>query len=66
MVGLKDLPYDKEISLRSAATSSSVGTGQGFFRCHCTKHCATNICKCKKNKVLCNSKCHNSMSCKNK
>lgn len=63
---VKDIPTDKEISLRSAATSSSVGTGQGFFRCHCTKHCATNICKCKKNKVLCNSKCHNSMSCKNK
>ncbi|XP_063889921.1 KRAB-A domain-containing protein 2-like isoform X3 [Scylla paramamosain] len=65
-VDVKDIPTDKEISLRSAATSSSVGTGQGFFRCHCTKHCATNICKCKKNKVLRNSKCHNSMSCKNK
>lgn len=35
---LVNLPENKEISLRSAAALSSVGIGQGFVRCHCTKH----------------------------
>ena len=54
---------DKEISLRSAAIAMSLGSGQGFFRCGCEKKCVNNLCKCRANKVLCNSKCHGSSSC---
>ena len=57
---------DKEISLRSAAIAMSLGSGQGFFRCGCEKKCVNNLCKCRANKVLCNSKCHGSSSCTNK
>lgn len=56
---------DKQISLRQAASSAS-GSIQGFFMCKCAKKCLTNLCKCKKNNVLCNSKCHNSGVCNNK
>ncbi|XP_023212590.1 KRAB-A domain-containing protein 2-like, partial [Centruroides sculpturatus] len=43
-----DVNQDVQISLRTAATKHSVGTGQGFIRCTCTKNCATNRCQCKK------------------
>ena len=35
-------------------------------RCNCKSGCESGHCKCKKENVLCNSKCHNSLSCKNK
>ena len=57
---------DKEYAIRTIATSQSLGTGQGFFKCSCKQNCQTNRCKCFKNNVLCNSKCHNSSSCGNK
>ncbi|XP_049886470.1 KRAB-A domain-containing protein 2-like [Pectinophora gossypiella] len=61
-----EVDQDTEISLRTAATKHSVGSGQGFVRCSCIRNCLTNRCKCKKKKVLCNSKCHQSTACKNK
>ena len=63
---VSDVPQDKEISLREAARGESVGNGQGFFKCGCKTGCITGRCKCKSNNVLCNSRCHNSLSCKNK
>ncbi|KAL4713280.1 hypothetical protein ACJJTC_018628 [Scirpophaga incertulas] len=55
-----------EIALRSATNLQSTGTGQGFTKCICKKNCATARCLCFKNKVLCTSKCHSSLPCKNK
>ncbi|XP_060857765.1 KRAB-A domain-containing protein 2-like [Metopolophium dirhodum] len=57
---------NNHISLRAAATKASTGSGQGFVRCTCKTSCGTNRCLCRKNKILCNSKCHNSLSCQNK
>jgi len=54
----EDVPKDKEVSLRTAAKEDSMGTGQGFFRCNCKTGCESGRCKCKKENVLCNSKCH--------
>ncbi|XP_045450666.1 uncharacterized protein LOC123659494 [Melitaea cinxia] len=53
-----DVNQGSEISLRTAATEHSVGSGQGFLRCSCYKNCSTNRCQCKKALILCNSKCH--------
>ncbi|KAI1725205.1 hypothetical protein Ddc_06495 [Ditylenchus destructor] len=37
-----------------------------FLHCACFKGCETGKCKCKSLGRLCNSRCHNSSSCKNK
>lgn len=55
------------ISLRTAAGKSSIdGLTQGMLKCNCKKDCISSKCTCKKNNFLCNSRCHNSFSCKNK
>ncbi|XP_076031184.1 uncharacterized protein LOC143019434 [Oratosquilla oratoria] len=56
---------DCTITLRQALRSTASG-GQGFFHCDCSKQCQTNRCKCFKAKKLCNSRYHNSLTCKNK
>lgn len=53
-------------SLRECARKDSNLGGQGFQYCNCTGECNTNRCKCRKMRVLCNSKCHKTLSCKNK
>ena len=65
ILSTEEIP-SKEISLRSVATAQSTGTGQGFAKCACTKKCETKKCFCKKNNLLCNSKCHGSGPCTNK
>lgn len=60
-----DLPTN-EASLRTIATAQSVGDGQGMQKCSCRSKCETNKCSCKKNKFLCNSRCHQSLACCNK
>ena len=65
LISLSDIPQEKQISLRSAATEQSIGNGQGFFKCTCITKCSTNRCVCRKNGVLCNSKCHQNQSCTN-
>ena len=46
-IDISDVPTDQiKISLREAAKSSSVGLGQGFFKCHCTTGCQSKRCKC--------------------
>ena len=61
----EDIPQN-ECSVRSIATAQSVGSGQGMQKCSCTKQCRTNRCACRKNNRLCNSRCHNSLTCTNK
>ncbi|XP_071051121.1 KRAB-A domain-containing protein 2-like [Onthophagus taurus] len=65
MLEIKDVPCT-DISLRSIANLQSSGTGQGFKKCLCKKGCSSSKCLCFKNKMLCNSKCHSSLPCKNK
>ncbi|KAI1695142.1 putative KRAB-A domain-containing protein 2-like [Ditylenchus destructor] len=57
---------DKTVSLRTAANSSAMGSGQGVFKCGCKQKCNTTRCKCFKSNLKCNSKCHSSMPCDNK
>ncbi|KAI1718055.1 KRAB-A domain-containing protein 2-like [Ditylenchus destructor] len=57
---------DKTVSLRTAANSSAMGTGQGPFKCGCKQKCNSTRCKCFKSNLKCNSKCHSSMPCDNK
>lgn len=56
---------NKEISLRTASSDIS-GSTQGFISCMCNKKCINRACSCRKNNLLCNSKCHHSSSCSNK
>ncbi|XP_055931953.1 uncharacterized protein LOC129962237 [Argiope bruennichi] len=56
----------QEILLREAAKANSRSRGQGYTRCHCKRKCSANKCSCKSKGLLCNSKCHNSLSCCNK
>ena len=64
-MSISDVP-EISVSLREATKSSSIGLGQGFFRCSCTTGCTTKRCKCRKANKLCNSRCHSSNSCNNK
>lgn len=57
------------ISLREAVNFQSAFGGQGFKKCFCKpakNQCCTKRCACFKNKTLCTSKCHQSLSCANK
>ena len=58
---------DKSVSLREAVNQQSMCGGQGFKKCSCASmQCKSNRCACYKAKVLCNSRCHGSLKCKNK
>lgn len=61
----EDVP-NRTTTLRSAATAESNTTGQGHVHCACAKGCTTKQCKCRQLFRVCNSRCHNSMPCKNK
>ena len=54
----EEVDQSQSCALRSAANEQSQGGGQGFIKCGCTKNCQANNCKCFKNGVLCNSRCH--------
>lgn len=60
-----DVP-PQEISVRSAVRKLSLCGGQGFKKCNCTRKCSTKKCLCRSSNILCNSKCHGSLSCTNK
>lgn len=55
-----------EKSLREIATASSLCGGQGYKRCSCKTKCGSKKCHCRAANILCNSKCHGSLSCLNK
>ncbi|KAI1695169.1 putative SCAN domain-containing protein 3-like [Ditylenchus destructor] len=57
---------DKEISLRTAVGADLLSGGQGHKHCNCLQGCKTGKCNCRSLGRLCNSRCHNSTSCKNK
>ena len=65
-MNVEDVDIEKEVSLRAAARAESIGGGQGYFRCNCTGNCKTKRCKCYKDNLKCNSRCHNQRSCCNK
>ncbi len=68
-ISVSDVPVEKIISLREAATNESVGSGQGFVRCNCKKEACgvSNRCLCRAQGRLCNIvKCHKSTGCCNK
>lgn len=53
-------------SLRNSVGSQSLSGKQGHVHCNCTRGCNTKRCKCLQLERICNSRCHNSSSCKNK
>ncbi|CAF3516224.1 unnamed protein product [Rotaria socialis] len=53
-------------SLREVVKLQSITGGQGMLKCSCKGGCTTSRCKCKQAKILCNSRCHNSTTCRNK
>ena len=59
------IPEDN-ISLREVARKATIGGGQGYRSCICVKGCESKHCSCRRAGRLCNSKCHGSLSCKNK
>ena len=62
-VNASDVP-ESELSLGAVANKLSMNGGQGFFHCNCKSgSCKTSRCKCRKFKVLCNSRCHQLFSC---
>ena len=65
-MNVEDVDIEKEVSLRAAARAESIGGGQGYFLCNCTGNCKTKRCKCYKDNLKCNSRCHNQRSCCNK
>jgi len=65
-VALEEVNHEKELGLRSIATQEATGSGQGFIKCSCSTRCQNNRCKCLKNKIHCNSKCHPNLQCYNK
>lgn len=64
-VSVDEVP-DIQLSLREVARLFSNLGGQGYDRCTCGQKCETRRCKCKAAGILCNSKCHNGNTCKNK
>lgn len=61
-----EMNMTQKISVREAVAKLSLGTGQGVIRCDCKGACQRN-CTCKKNSLLCKSRCHQkSSNCANK
>ena len=64
---IPDENRDKQMSVRETAIASSLGHGQGYAKCNCNGPCTSNRCKCRKDRLLCNSHCHpRNAKCKNK
>jgi len=65
-----DVCQAQEISLRSAVSQTSKSGGQGYMKCNCSgvgkNKCQSKKCKCFKNNLKCNSRCHGSLCCANK
>ena len=61
-LSIADVP-NTEISLRECARLESKFGGQEYQYFHCKKRCQDYECQCIRNKVICNSKCHDSDPC---
>ena len=68
LLSMDDVDSTNHVSLREAVILGSQCGGQGFIKCNCSgaKKCQNNRCKCYKAKLQCNSRCHQSITCKNK
>jgi hypothetical protein len=56
-----------DMSVREIVSKISLSGGQCFVHCQCKKgNCQSGRCKCRRLKVMCNSRCHMSLSCSNK
>lgn len=68
LLSLADVRQDREVSVRTAVHEESRCGGQGYLRCNCagSGRCRSNRCKCFKANVKCNSRCHSSLTCRNK
>jgi len=64
-IELAHVPTDKTTTIRAASKASSQHGGQDFKSCNCKTGCGSR-CSCRKDGRLCNSRCHSSLSCKNK
>ena len=64
-VNIADVP-SVNMSLRECAGKASLFGGPGYRRCNYKTSCQSNLCSWRKPNKLCNSKCHNSLSCQNK
>ena len=53
----------KRVSVREALAHISMVGGQGHVHCGCKTKCDNNRCSCKKEGLLCNSRCHPSSTC---
>ena len=55
-----------DMKLKEIVSKISLSGGQGFVHCQCKKgNCKSGRCKCRRLKVMCNSRCHMSLSCSN-
>ena len=63
-LNIDDVPENEVTTVRKVARIDSLSSGQGFQKCTCVGDCSSNRCSCRKTGQLCNSKCHNSLSCK--
>uniref|UniRef100_A0A914P7D4 Uncharacterized protein n=1 Tax=Panagrolaimus davidi TaxID=227884 RepID=A0A914P7D4_9BILA len=53
-------------SVRTVAADNPISGGQGHIHCNCKGRCQDKKCKCRRENRLCNSRCHNSLTCTNK
>ena len=60
-----DVPEDVTLSVREAACLHSNTGGQGFLKCLCQTAWLTKKCKCIRDSVKCNFRCHKNCSCQN-
>ena len=58
-----DVPDNVSLGVREAACLHS--NTCGFFKCSCQTKCQSKRCKCNKDGVKCNSRCHKNRSCLN-
>ena len=65
---MSDLNCTKHVSLREAVVFGSQCGGQGYIKCNCALQGPkmSDRCKCFKAKLKCNSRCPQSLNCKNK
>ncbi len=68
LIDIADVKAEPVISVREAVRLESLTGGQGFKRCNCSasSKCTTDRCKCHKDGLKCNSRCHGSGPCQNK
>jgi hypothetical protein len=65
LINVEDVS-DQLKSLREVANLQSLTGGQIFKKRLCKSDCKNKKCKCKSLNLLCNSRCHNSLTCNNK